>query len=515
MTQIRKNRIPTVILSAALTLLLTAVLAVPAAAETPRDPSAWKNAAPEAPAEVLIQNATIWTSGPDGILENTDLLVRDGKIAEIGEGLEASRDAVVIDAEGHHVTPGIIDAHSHSAIVGGVNESTQTSTAEVRIEDVVNSESIEIYRQLAGGVTAINLLHGSANPIGGQNAVIKMRWGALPEDLLIDGAPSGIKFALGENPKRSNFGGDNPDFPSTRQGVERSIRDDFRAALAYRVAWDAYRDDPGMVPPKRDLDLETLLEILDGERLVHAHSYRADEILMLVRLAEEFGFRVASFQHVLEGYKVADELAAHGAGASTFSDWWAYKFEVIEAIPYNGAIMEDRKVVVSYNSDSSELARRLNLEAAKAVRYGGVPEAAALQFVTLNPAIQLGIDDRVGSLEVGKDADFVLWNGSPLSTYSRCEQTWIEGRKYFDRDDDLRAREAVAAERRALLEKVAALEADKAEDAEGEGEKADAGAETEKPETDITDEPPPKTPSYLAAGADHDEFCFAHGDDRR
>jgi imidazolonepropionase-like amidohydrolase len=420
------------------------------------DPAAWNEPIPAQPNVLVVRNATIWTCGPQGRLENADLLVRNGRIAAIGTDLAAPEGAVVFDAAGKHVTPGLIDAHSHTAITGGVNEGTNITTAEVRIGDVLDPEDIGIYRQLAGGLTAANLLHGSANSIGGQNQVIKLRWGADPEGLRFAGAPPGIKFALGENPKQSNWGVQRRRFPQTRQGVEESIRERFVAALDYRRRWDEYGKGAGKdrVPPRRDLQLEALLEILDGKRLVHAHSYRADEILMLIELARSFGFRVATFQHVLEGYKVADEIAAHGAGASSFSDWWAYKYEVIDAIPWNGALMRERGVVVSFNSDSDELARRLNLEAAKAVRYGGVPDTEALKLVTLNPALQLGIADRVGSLENGKDADFVVWSGDPLSTYTVCEQTWIDGRKYFDRSQDLERRRQIAAERDTLLAKL-------------------------------------------------------------
>jgi imidazolonepropionase-like amidohydrolase len=441
------------------------------------DLSAWKNPVPAQPEALLVRNATLWTQGPQGRIQG-DLLVQRGKIAQVGNGLQAPAGAVVIDATGKHVTPGIIDAHSHIAISGGVNEGSHIVTAEVRIVDVLNSEDVNIYRQLAGGVTAANLLHGSANAIGGQNAVIKMRWGAPPDGLLFEGAPEGIKFALGENPKQSNWNVDQRRFPQTRPGVEAAIEERFEAALAYRQHWEehraAARRDPHRVPPRRDLQLEAVLEILDGQRLVHAHSYRADEILMLIRLAEEHGFQIASFQHVLEGYKVADEIAAHGAGASTFSDWWAFKFEVIDAIPHNATLMTRRGVDVSLNSDSAELARRLNLEAAKAVRYGGLGEEEALALVTTNPARQLGIDHRVGTLARGKDADFVLWSGHPLDNFSVAEQTWIDGRKYFDRQEDLARREALTAEREALLHKVRAdLEPAESEEPESEAEEDD------------------------------------------
>ncbi len=435
-------------------------LPAPSRAGTLGDPAAWKNDRPAQPEALVVRNATVWTGGPIGRLEEADLLVRRGRIAAVGQDLPAPAGAVEVDAEGKHITPGLIDAHSHAAIDGGVNESTHSTTAEVRIADVIDPTSINIYWQLAGGLTVANLLHGSANSIGGQNAVIKLRWGAPAEELVFEEASPGIKFALGENPKQSNWNVEKRRYPQTRMGVEQSIRERFQAAIDYRREWDEYRkassrrEKTARVPPKRDLQLEAIVEILEGRRDIHSHSYRADEILMLMRLAEEFGFRVKCFQHVLEGYKVADELAAHGATTSTFSDWWAYKYEVIDAIPYNGAILWDRGVVVSFNSDSSELARRLNLEAAKAVRYGGVPEEEALKFVTLNPAIQLGVDEHVGTLEEGKHADFVIWSGHPLSTHSICEQTWVDGRKYFDRTEDLARREAVAAERAALLERV-------------------------------------------------------------
>jgi len=413
---------------------------------------AWRMAEPPQWPAVLVRNATIWTAGPAGTLTQADLLVRGGKIAAVGRGLAAPARAVVIDATGKSVAPGIIDCHSHSAILGNVNECTHSVTAEVRIQDVVNSESVNIYRQLAGGTTIMHLLHGSCNAIGGQCAVIKNRWGAAPDRLLFDAAPPTIKFALGENPKQANFGTDfTGRYPQTRAGVEQVIRDAFLRARDYRSAQQEFKAGRSARAPKPDLQLDALVEIMEGRRFIHSHSYRQDEILMLMRLAEDLGFKVQTFQHVLEGYKVADEMAAHGAGGSTFSDWWGYKYEVIDAIPYNGYLMWDRGVAVSYNSDSDDLARRLNAEAAKAIKYGGVPPEEAIKFATLNPAKQLRIDARVGSLEVGKDADFTIWNGSPLSPYSHCEQTWIEGRKYFDRAADLAGREALAKEREALI----------------------------------------------------------------
>lgn len=415
-----------------------------------------RSAPPPQPDVVVVKNATIWTSGPEGILENADMLVRQGKIAEIGQNLEVPNGAVVIDAKGKHVTPGLIDAHSHIA-AAAINEGTHAITSEVRIGDVVNSDDIQIYRQLAGGLTMANILHGSANPIGGQIQAIKLRWGEAPEGLKYEHAFPGIKFALGENVKRSRIP-NNQRYPNTRMGVEQFIRDQFMAAKDYRRKWETYqaarKKKPNLIPPRRDLRLEALVEILDDKRQIHCHSYRQDEILALIRVAEEVGFKVDVFTHILEGYKVADDMKRHGAMASTFSDWWAYKFEVYDAIPYNGALMHEVGLVVGFNSDSGELARRMNTEAAKAVRYGGVEQAEALKFVTINPAKQMRIDTYVGSLEVGKDADFVIWNGPPLSTLTRCEQTWIDGRKYFDYEEDLKMRQQVAQQRVALVQKI-------------------------------------------------------------
>jgi len=414
----------------------------------------WPPLPEEAPPAVLFRGGALWTLGPEGTFTG-DLLVRDGAIAAVGADLDAPADALVVDAAGKHLTPGLVDCHSHSFVAGGVNEGTNNCTAEVRIDDVLNAETVRIYQQLAGGLTVANVLHGSANAIGGQSAVIKLRWGEPADGLRFARATPGIKWALGENPKRSNWGhGLAPRYPTTRMGVIESIRERLAAARDYASEWAAWRREasPDRIPPRRDLQLEALVEVLEGERLVHCHSYRQDEILALIRLAEEFGFRIGTFQHVLEGYKVADEIAAHGAGASTFSDWWAYKFEVYDAIAYNGALMHERGVLVSFNSDSSELARRLNQEAAKAVRYGGVAPADALAFVTRSPARQLGVDDRVGSLEVGKSADVVVWSGDPLEVTTVCEQTWLDGRRYFELERDREAYATASAEREALLE---------------------------------------------------------------
>jgi N-acetylglucosamine-6-phosphate deacetylase len=412
------------------------------------------------PKAVLIQGATIWTCGPQGRLDNADVLVVGGKIKAIGSKLTSGsatpESPMLIDGQGLHVTPGLIDCHSHTAILGAVNESTLPSTAMVRIHDVVNSETDNLYEQLAGGVTTVNLLHGSANPIGGQNCVIKLRDGASPEDLVFAAAPAGIKFALGENVKQSNWGERfSTRFPQTRMGVRTFVANRFTAAREYLGELEANRSgqSPGQPAPRRNLELETIGEILQGQRWIHCHAYRQDEILMLMRLMEGFDVKIATFQHVLEGYKIADELAQYGAGGSSFSDWWAYKFEVYDAIPYNGSLMRDRGVVVSFNSDSSELARRLYLEAAKAVKYGGTPEIEALKFVTLNPAQQLRIDKYVGSLEPGKDADLAIWSKSPLDSGTVCLQTWIEGKKYFDRSLNAERANKLMQERNELLKK--------------------------------------------------------------
>jgi imidazolonepropionase-like amidohydrolase len=396
----------------------------------------------EKPKTTLIRNATILTV-TNGTIQNGSILIDNGKIAEVGKTVSAPPGADIIDASGMFVMPGIIDCHSHIAVDGSVNEGTLSVTSMVGIQDALDPQDIEIYRDLAGGVTTANVLHGSANAIGGKNAVIKLRWGSDAQALLFEGAMPGIKFALGENPKRSNSSappGSDRRYPATRMGVEDVIRDAFTRARDYIRTWDDYnkkvKDGAPAAPPRRDLELEALAEVLRGERLVHSHCYRADEILMLIRLADEFGFKIATFQHVLEGYKVAREIAAHGAGASTFSDWWAYKVEAYDAIPHNAAIMTRKGVVVSINSDSAEEARHLNQEAAKCIKYGGLSETEALKLVTLNPARQLRIDNRVGSIEAGKDADLVIYNHHPFSTSALPQKVLIDGVVYFDRQKD-------------------------------------------------------------------------------
>jgi imidazolonepropionase-like amidohydrolase len=414
----------------------------------------------QTPNVVLIRNATILTV-THGTIEHGSILVRDGKIAAVGTDVKAPDGATVIDAAGQFIIPGIIDCHSHIAVDGSVGEGGPVVSSMVSIADVLNPADINIYRDLAGGVTTANILHGSANPIGGQTVVIKLRWGKQASQLPFEGALPGIKFALGENPKHSNFGppaGTPARYPATRLGVEEVIRQAFTEAREYKKQWDDYNQrksagEQNLIPPRRDGRLEPLVEVLEGKRYVHSHCYRADEILMLLRVAKEFGFKVRTFQHVLEGYKVADEIAAAGAGSSTFSDWWAYKMEAYDAIPYNAALMRERGVLVSINSDSAEEARHLNQEAAKTMKYGELSSNDALKLITLNPAIQLGIDNRVGSIDVGKDADLVIYNRDPLSVYAVAQKTLIDGQVYFDRERDLAARPLLEKEKQALLEK--------------------------------------------------------------
>ncbi len=407
---------------------------------------------------ILIKNATVWTNEEDGILENTDVLIENGKIEAVGQNL--SRDgAREIDGTGKHLTPGIIDEHSHTALFG-VNEASQSITAEVRMYDAVDSDDIDIYRQLAGGVTAAQLLHGSANPVGGQSALIKFRWGQGPDALQIEGADGYIKFALGENVKQSNRPpAHNIRFPQTRMGVEQTFVDGFTRAREYDAQWKAYnalssRAKASTPQPRRDLELETLAEILNKERFISCHSYVQSEINMLMKVAERFDFKVNTFTHILEGYKVADKMAEHGVGGSTFADWWAYKFEVREAIPHNAELMNMVGVVTAINSDDSEMARRLNQEAAKSMKYGSMEEEEVLKMVTLNPAKLLHLDDRMGSVRVGKDADLVLWSDHPLSIYAKAEKTLVDGTLYYDIERDEQLREELKKERARIIAKM-------------------------------------------------------------
>jgi len=404
---------------------------------------------------ILFKNATVWTMEGTSKSENTDVLVQNGKIAQIGKTLKVA-GAREIDATGKHITPGIIDEHSHIAL-SGVNEGSQVNTAEVRMEDAVDSEDIDIYRQLSGGVTAAQLLHGSANPVGGQSAIIKLRWGLSPQDMLISGADKYIKFALGENVKQSNWGDDNTiRFPQTRMGVEQVYVDGFTRAREYDAEWKAFNSLPvktkgTAVSPRRDLQLEVMAEILNKQRYISCHSYVQSEINMLIKVAEQFSFNVATFTHILEGYKVADKMASHGSGGSTFSDWWGYKYEVKEAIPYNAALMTQAGVTVAINSDDGEMARRLNQEAAKSIKYGAMDEWDALKMVTINPAKLLHLDNRTGSLKVGKDGDMVLWSDHPLSIYARAEMTLVDGIVYYDLKKDMEVRKAILAERARII----------------------------------------------------------------
>jgi imidazolonepropionase-like amidohydrolase len=413
---------------------------------------------------IVIRNAVIMTVTKGTV--HGSIVVKDGKIADIGEKVMEPTGATIIDAGGQYVIPGIIDCHSHIAGDGGINEGSVSVSSMANIKDIINPEDIAIYRALAGGVTTANILHGSANSIGGQTIVLKMRWGKDAQSMIFEGAKPGIKFALGENVKRSG----NPQggrgaagttvqarYPATRMGVEDVIREAFTEAKAYKAEWDDYKAKVARgehpIPPRTDLKLEPLKEVLEGKRFVHAHCYRADEILMLIRVADDYGFKIKTFQHVLEGYKVAKEIAAHGGGGSTFSDWWAYKAEAFDAIPYNAAVMTRKGVVSSLNSDDDELMRRLNTEAAKAMKYGGLSREEALALVTINPATQLGVANRVGSIEVGKDADIVIYDKDPLSNYSKVQKVWIDGNKLFDRDSDVSGRPAKELEKKKLADK--------------------------------------------------------------
>ncbi len=401
---------------------------------------------PDQPRCVLLKNATIWTQGPEGIIEEGDMLIRNGSIEDVGNDIREPRNCKVIDVSGKHVTPGLIDPHLHTSIARGVNEVGNAITSETRIKDVIDPNNVWIYRLLAGGLTTANLLHGSANPIGGQDAVIKMRWGGGPNDVIFEEATPGLKMALGENVK-----GMQTRYPNTRMGTEQIIRDAFQAALDYRTQRDE-KMSKGL-PFRKDLQLEALLEVLEGNRIVHAHAYRHDEMIKLMRIAEDFGFKITSFEHTVEGYKIADVLREHGAAAIVWTDWSSFKMEAYDAIIYNARLLAEQGVLTSLHSDNTRLATRMHWEAGK-IAGTGVNETEAMNMITLNPAKILGVDHLVGSLEEGKHADFVIWSEHPLNGFAYAEQTWIEGRKYFDRDDDRRLTREVLKLKNALTNKV-------------------------------------------------------------
>ncbi len=419
---------------------------------------------------ILIKNATVWTNESEGILQNTDVLLKDGKISIIGKNL-SDANAKVVDATGKHLTPGIIDEHSHIG-AAAIND-VATNSGMVRIGDVIDPEAINIYRALAGGVVAVQILHGSANPIGGQSALVKLRWGESPENMKIQGADGFIKFALGENVKRSS-NSSSIRYPQTRMGVEQVYVDAFTNAREYEKKWNAYnglsaKEKPTAIKPRRDLVDETMLEILNKKRFISCHSYVQSEINMLMKVAEQFNFRVNTFTHILEGYKVADKMAKHGVAASTFSDWWNYKWEVRYAIPYNAAIMHRAGVVTAINSDDAEMGRRLNQEAAKSIKYAGISEEDALKMVTLNPAKMLHLDNQMGSIKTGKSADVVIWNNHPLSVYAKPEKTIIDGKVYFDVEKDAQNNKDLAAERARLIQKLKNAKKSGATTQQGEG----------------------------------------------
>ncbi|MBK9939627.1 MAG: amidohydrolase family protein [Chitinophagaceae bacterium] len=423
----------------------------------PFEPFGWSDEEKPKQETILIKNATVWTNEKEGVLENADVLIKDGKISAVGKNL-SDASARIIDGTGKHVTAGIIDEHSHIA-AASINEGAQSVTSEVRIADNLNPDDINIYRQLSGGVTSSHILHGSANVIGGQTQLIKLRWGANDDDLKFKNWPGQIKFALGENVKRSNFNipGGNNRYPDTRMGVEQVLEDAFTRAKDYQKEWKGYndaKDKKGLSVPRRDLELEALVEILEKKRFITCHSYVQSEINMAMEVANRMGYTVNTFTHILEGYKVADKMLKHGSFVSTFSDWWAYKMEVEDAIPYNAAIMQKVGLTVAINSDDAEMARRLNQEAGKIVKYGGVTEEEALKMVTLNPAKMLHVDNKVGSLKVGKDGDVVLWSDNPLSIYAKSLYTIVDGTVYFDRKKDELMQKDVDAERLRLVRKM-------------------------------------------------------------
>ncbi|MBC7947934.1 MAG: amidohydrolase family protein [Chitinophagaceae bacterium] len=427
----------------------------------PFEPFGWEEGQQPKQETILIRNATVWTNEAEGVMQNSDVLIKNGKIAAVGKNL-SDAGARVIDGTGKHVTPGIIDEHSHIA-AASINEGGQSVTSEVRIADNVNPDDINIYRQLSGGVTTSHILHGSANVIGGQTQLLKLRWGGNDDDLKFKGADGFIKFALGENVKRSPFAvgnnSNNNRYPDTRMGVEQVLVDAFTRAKDYERSWKDYEANKSKkgvvaVAPRRDLELDALVEILNNKRFITCHSYVQSEINSAIEVANRMGYKVNTFTHILEGYKVADKMKEHGAHVSTFSDWWAYKMEVQDAIPYNAAIMKKVGLNVAINSDDPEMARRLNQEAAKIIKYGGVSEEDALKMVTLNPAKMLHVDSKVGSLKAGKDGDVVLWSDHPLSIYAKALYTIVDGTMYFDRMKDEELRKLVDTERNRLIRKM-------------------------------------------------------------
>ncbi len=417
----------------------------------PFSPYGWTDRKPEQE-DILFRNATVWTNEKEGILENTDVLVQKGKIAAIGRNLDP-KGAKIIDATGMHLTPGIIDEHSHIAL-NSTNEIGQAITSEVRCSDVINPEDISIYRQLAGGVTAAHILHGSANPIGGQSVIIKHRWGRPADELKVEGQPGFLKHALGENVKRNTSR-----YPNTRMGVEQIIRDAYNRAVDYNRKWREWNalkpsEREGKIPPRRDLELDALVDVLEGRSFIVCHTYVQSEGTMIMNLAQDFGVKVNTLIHFNEGYKIADQIKEHGAAASVFSDWWDYKYEVYEGTTYNAPMLLEQGVLTCLNSDDAEMGRRLNQEAAKVVKYGNITEEEALKLITLNPAKILHLDNRMGSIKVGKDADLALWTGNPLSVYSRASKTMIDGIIYFDEETDARIREQIEKDRNRIISNI-------------------------------------------------------------
>jgi len=396
--------------------------------------------------DLLIKNGTILTI-TRGTISNGDVLVVDGIIKKVGKDIKAPKGIKIVDATGKYVIPGIIDSHTHIALAA-TNEMGNAITPEVKMRDVLNAESTSIYTALSGGVTMVHTMHGSGNPIGGENIVIKMKWGKTSEEMIVHEAYRTLKFALGENPKRANFSGaGTPRYPQSRMGVNAIIRREFKKAKNYMEQWDRYlnakkskKSAKNLIPPKKDLQMEQLADMMRGKMWARCHSYRADETLEFIKLSKEFGFKIAAFEHISEAFKIAKELAEEGIGISIFADSWAYKVEASEGIAYNAAFCTQQGVLVSINSDSGEKIRRLFNEAAKSMKYGGLSEEEALKLITINAAIQLGVDKIAGSLEVGKHGDIAVFSEHPLSAYTLCEMTIVEGEICFDRAQYLKER---------------------------------------------------------------------------